>query len=287
MRFSKISITSRGVELTRQEKNAGDVEDRHLNSSSEPLPSFVDALQAFRPFVVDLLELPLTFSTDEKDGKVIELLTVTTLNLSEDKYGLRGLIVTAIKPIAKAYDRPLVLNTPLVREAGELPLTDAAVLTSKMLELIKLAEGEATRFVNGERGQPKAAKKPSENAKEFDKAAAHASNQSTRKPEGARNGDGKGKQGKGEAGRGKKDNSVPFPIAKEPETLRPEEIRQLLLTVERAVDVDTIAEWSAEDRVLVIAWAEARQKEMIGQLDAAKIPTEPACLMQAATPALS
>src|SRR4051812_36273553 len=101
MRFSKISVTKKAVELTRtsRDKN-GAVEDITLNSPERPLSTFSDALQSFVPYVVGLLDLPDSWH-EETNGEVTkELLTITTLNLSVDNNGHRGLIVTAIKPVA-------------------------------------------------------------------------------------------------------------------------------------------------------------------------------------------
>jgi hypothetical protein len=138
------------------------------------------------------------------------------------------------------------------------------VLSDEVLQLIKLAEAEATRFVNGERGEAKAAKKTSENANDFADRAAAASAQSTRKP--------------------KADNTVQFPEkGSEPAAFRtPDEVRQLLLTVERDVPVEAIAAWSADEWQKAVNWATARQKELIGQADA-KVPREPKCVIKAAT----
>jgi hypothetical protein len=188
MRFERISITKKAVDLQRSTTDGnGATEDVHTNTPERPNGSFTDAMQAFVPFVVKLLAKAITLAKDEK-GEAVKL-TVTTLNLSEDKNGLRQLIVTATVPVPDAYDKPLVLNTPLVREAGELPLGDAIVLDDDMMKLIALVELEAEKFVNGERlpaaaAEPKAEKKTSANAKEFDEAAAHAEVQSTRKPKG-------------------------------------------------------------------------------------------------------
>lgn len=279
MKFSKISIASKGVELTREERHGSDVEDRHLNSTSEPLPSFVDALQAFGPFFIKLLEKAITIVDPAK-------LKITTLNLSEDKNGLRGLIVTGIVPIPDAYDKPLVMNTPLIREGSELALSDAVVLTDKVLELIKLVQAEAARFVNGERGQAtEAKKKPSENSKEFDDRAAAASAQTTRKPDSAKKGGGKGKGKDEPAG---KDNTVQFPeqipeqTAESVAVTSSAAIRQLLLSVDRDVPVEVVTAWSLADRASAMNWATARQKEILGQADA-KVPREPECVIQSAT----
>jgi hypothetical protein len=195
LRFKKISITKRGVLLLRETKDGnGAAEEVKLESPERPKPSFDEAQQGFAPFVRDLL----TDAVDLEDST----LTITTLNLSEDTNGNRGLIVTAIVPVPNAHDKPLVLNTPLVREGnGELNLSDeATTLGDAELKLIKLAEAEAEKYVKGDRLPPSAdvEKKPaSKNAQEFDEAAAHAENTSTRKPA-----KGKGKE---------KDNTVPFP----------------------------------------------------------------------------
>jgi hypothetical protein len=195
MRFKKISITKRGVLLTRESKDVnGAMEEITLESPERPRPSFADALQAFGPFVRNLLEDAVEI--------VNGALTITTLNMSEDKNGNRGLIITAIVPVPMAHDKPLVLNTPLVREgAADLELEEAMTLDDDTLKLLKLAEAEAEKYVKGDRLPPSAdaePKKTSENAKEFDEAAAHAEVSSTRKPDGARKGKGGGK-GKGKA----------------------------------------------------------------------------------------
>ncbi len=94
MRFTKISVTKKGVDLSRESKDKnGFVEEVHNSSAERPLASFVDAMQAFGPYVTDLLLGAVTLEADA---------TITTLNLSEDKNGLRGLIVTAIVPVANS-----------------------------------------------------------------------------------------------------------------------------------------------------------------------------------------
>lgn len=181
MRFSRISITGKGVELDYVETD-GDAKDETTHSNHmPPLGSFTDALQGFVSYVVDLIPFL---------APIRDTLTVTTLNLSEDKNGLRGLIVTALTPVENAYNRPLVLNTPLVREGGELPLEGAFVLSDKVMALIKLTESEARRYKNKEYGQL-VATEPSENTKNANQRMADAEVSSTRKP-------------KGKLGRGKK-----------------------------------------------------------------------------------
>lgn len=267
MQFNRISVTKKGVELAYERADEHKVEEIKATSSERPLPSFADAMQAFAPFVIDLLEIPDDWQS---------ALTITTLNLSADKNGNRGLIVTATKPVAKAYDRPLVLNTPLVREGGDEPADEACVLPDEVLELIALAEDEAVRYLNGEREQRELFDKPSENVKQFDERAAAAEVASTRKPK-------KGRKAKG-----------PLPgqtgveyVANEPGVpLDDDELRQLLLSVERDVPVDAIARWTSSDRDAAQRWAEHRQKQLLqhanGEPVMENLP-EPECVEKSAT----
>lgn len=273
MRFKKISIKKKGVHTVRETKNEhGAKEAIDLESPERPLPSFVDSLQAFKSYVRDLLPFELTE----------EQLTVTTLNLSEDTNGLRGLVVTATVPIPKAYNNPLVLNTPLVREGGENASPEAFILSDEVLQLIALAESEATRYVNGERVQTELFTKAqagvttSENVKRFDERAAAAEVASTRKPKPSRSRK-SAADAEAEANTWNPDKTIP------PTT---EQIRQLLLSVERDVPVDAIGAWSSSERDAAQRWAEARQKELVGQLADKKVPREPECVLKAATPSL-
>jgi hypothetical protein len=279
MRFAKISITKKGVHLTRETKDAaGAVESVDLESPERPLPEFVDALQAFKAFVIDLMPFALTE----------EQTTVTTLNLSEDKNGLRGLIVTAIVPVPKAYDKPVVINSPLVREGGEDPSPDACILTDEMLELVGLVESEAARYVNGERIQgelfakkDREAEPTSENVKDFDERAAHAEVSSTRKPR-------RGKNGKKNAATGGT-HGVDFTANPDATDPPPDDagLRQLLLSVERDVAVDAIAQWTSSERNTAQRWAEDRQKELIGQLKGDYSLAEPEHVIRASSPDLA
>jgi hypothetical protein len=273
MRFTKISVTKKAVTLARETRGAnGDVEVTELESPERPLSAFVDALQAFKPYVRALL--PFTV-TDEQSEKM----TITTLSLSEDKNHLRGLIVTAIMPVEKAYNKPLVLNMPLVREGGENPSAEAFVLTDEVLDLIKLAEEEATSYANGERVQgemfTKEQRTASENTKAFNDNSAAAEAKSTRKP------------------RAKKNSAEVLGVGTvynpdKTELLDDAGLRQLLLTVERDVPVDAIARFTSSDRSLATAWAVMRQKSLLGSLKVKEVvPPEPECVKTYATAPLS
>lgn len=257
MRFAKISVKNDGVDLVREVKHSnGDTEHTELHGDGEPLSTFVDALQAFAPFVLDLL--PITLDADVG-------IKITTLNLSADKNGLRGLIVTGVVPVEKAYGKPLVINTPLVREGAEEPSEDACILPDEVLELIELAELEASRYWNGERTQTEMFnRESSENAEEFNERAAAAEIATTRKP----------KRGRGKKSSGDVPPTTPV-------------LRQLLLSIERDVPEEAIERWTSSERDAALNWAEARQKQIIGQINDVDVPDEPACVKRDATPSLA
>lgn len=269
MRFSHISVTKKGVSLTResQDKN-GAIETIDLESPERPLPEFTDALQSFLPYVTDLVLGAITIESEETK--------ITTLNLSVDKNGNRGLIVTAIVPVPNAYDRPIVINTPLVREGGENASDDAFVLSDEVLELIQLAESEATRYVRGERVQgelfAKAEIKPqSENAKSFDDRAAAAEVASTRKPRTK-------KQKDFIPGTG----AIVNPGATE--VLSDAGLRNLLGSVDRDVPVDAIVQFTSSERASAERWARFRQREIVGSVKPDEaVPIEPECIVKNTT----
>lgn len=277
MRFTKISIKNDGVELVREITHAnGDTQHIELEADGQPLPSFRDALQAFRAYVLGLL--PITLDKDVA-------LTITSLSLSEDKHGLRGLIVCGLVPVEGAYDKPLVLNTPLVREPGQNASDDACVLSDETLALIKLAEEEATKFYNGERVQTEMFNREdaeqssrSENSDNFDERAAAASAASTRKPRAKRKGRESAADAEVKASTWNPDKTEQLTDAK---------LRQLLLSVERDVPEDAVARWSSSERDAAQRWGEAEQRRLAGQVQAGAVPKEPKCVKRDATPALS
>lgn len=182
MRFSRISITSKSVSLSREDKDnkTNAVEEIVLKSPERPMGSFDDAVQGFKAYVTGLL--PFKVAPDK--------LTITTLNLSESKDGRRGLQVSCNVPIPKCDEKVISLTTPLVHEEGEESTGESFTLSDEVMELIALAEAEAAAYVDGSRMQLALPleKATSKNAKEFDENAAHAEVASTRKPRGKNRG---------------------------------------------------------------------------------------------------
>jgi hypothetical protein len=275
MRYSKISITKKAVLLERETVIGKSIETTNYESQDKPLGSFVDAMQAFGAYLIALLADAVTIAPEN--------LTITTLNFSEDKNGYLGLIVTGTLPVKKAYDKPLVLNTPLVREGSEEASADAFVLSDEVLELIDLVEAEAIRYEKGERVQlelmPKA-ETTSENTAAFNERAAAAEVATTRKPKSAR-------------GKGKPETAADAEAASQTwnpgktEPLTTPLLRQLLLSVERDVPEDAIERWTSSERDGAQRWAEARQQEILGQWPTDRMPREPECVIKASDASLA
>lgn len=268
MNFSRISVTKKGVELDFDRQDDDATEEVKWSSHHNPLPEFRDAMQGFVAYIVALIP----FLDAVKDS-----LTVTTLNLSTDKNDHVGLIVTATTPVEKAYKKPLVLNTPLVREGGENASDDAFVLSDEVLDLIDLVESEARRYKNGEHEQGELFTKEdrtaqptngtSENVREFDQAAAHAEVSSTRKP--------KGRKGKGGKTPPQSATGVAV-IANEPgEPLTDVDLQNLLAKAGRNMPIDALAILASSERDSARAWAEAVTDPFTSAVD---VPPEPECV---------
>lgn len=160
MEFSKIKFrANEGVELTLKLKLDGGVtETREFTCQQPPLPELPAALQAFKPFVLTLLPLRDEVILDE-EGKemerLLDKLLITTLSIDEEPKTKRvGLIVTSVLPIDQANGRPLVLNTPRMREweddGSEQP---AGTFGEDVAKLIEAAQDAASAYYRGERGQ--------------------------------------------------------------------------------------------------------------------------------------
>lgn len=265
MNFRKIWFDGVTVHLEWDEQLRG-ATDKHVFECAEaPTRSFKDSLSAFSPFVVKLLGLP----EEWKDCDVRSLSIKT-----EDKTGARGLQVTVMRKIADAKNRPVIITTPYLAEPPHEYTGDGVgYLDDVTLELIVNAENEAALYREGERGeQTQLPLGDSENSKAFSERSAHAEVQSTRKPKGR----------KGKAPR-QADTGVAVVVNEAGEQLDDAALRQLLLQVERDVPIDAIALFTSSERDASQAWANARLKEIVGQLDSTKVPREPECVIKMAT----
>jgi hypothetical protein len=146
MRFTKIAVKKDTVELawTKVDEHGATITTT-MTSPEKPAPELPDALQAFKDFVFNLIDAPDAWREGTR---------VTTLSLNEEKEGNgRGLIVSAVKPVAKASGRVLVLNTPHMRQGGDNTTSQTGILDDATIDLIAAAEKAATAFVKGDRMQ--------------------------------------------------------------------------------------------------------------------------------------
>lgn len=267
MRFTVIRFADDVVSL-KWEERIGDASDKHDWSCDEPpTPAFKAALAAFSTFVVDLVAAPEAW---------VEGLEIRQLSLKEEEKGGRGLVVTALRKCERAKNRTLLLNTPYLAEAPKDyngPM--AGYLTATVLELIEEAEAEAELYRLGERGEQTSLDlEDSENAKNVNERMASAEIDSTKKP----------RRGKKNPNAGKPEvHQVQNPDATEP-PMTDDEMRQLLLSVERDVPIDAFPALIRSERLAVEGWARAQQRRLIGALHAGEVvPEEPAWVKANAT----
>lgn len=159
MEFQKIRFKeTEGVELIVKLKlDNGAAEARTFTCSTPPLPELPAALQAFRPFLLSLLPLRDDEITSEsgETTHLLDKLSIITLSIDEEPRTKKtGLIITALLPIEDANGRPLVLNTPRMREweddGSEQP---KGTYGEDIAALIEAAQDAARRYYRGDRGQ--------------------------------------------------------------------------------------------------------------------------------------
>lgn len=267
MRFSKIRVNDKGVQLLWTTTDANGTTTTHdLTSAEKPTPDLPEALDAFREYVMDLLELP---------AKWRDQIRITTLSISDDKEtNTRGLMVSATKKIAKASGRPLSITTPHMREGAEDSTAKTGILEEEILELISKAETAASRFVKGERAQgeifPSDASAP---------PAAGAEGTSTAPAAGEDD------VSKARKRRPAKNAGTPGEVWNPNSTTPPtdEQLRKLCLQAGRDVPIDAIARWTSSERQQVQSWATITTNP---DVKPENHPEEPDLLKKEATPAL-
>jgi hypothetical protein len=145
MQFSKIRDDGTEVTLvwTTEERSGATRIVHSLTSKDRPHPEFTKAMRAFVPMIAKLLEVPKQWA---------ETLNVQSLAINtEEKSGRRGLVVTALRPVADA-NAPFVVHTPHLRE----PAVDedgSGCWPSNTDKLIAAAEEHARAYVKGKRMQ--------------------------------------------------------------------------------------------------------------------------------------
>lgn len=270
MQFDKIRFDGKLVELEyKMPLPGGGGEDRQAHGEG-PGPTFKQALAAFTSYVIWVHSWP---------ADIAERIEVRGVAIKRPDDAPRGITVTGLLKCPHARNSTSTFNTPYLAQPPENYSGDGnGFLSAAVIGFVDELEEEATRFKEGEREQtslPLGEAEPSDNTKEFNARSAAAEGATTRKPKGKK----------------KPKDFVPgvgdVVNANATEVLDNDGIRQLLLTVERDVPVDAIATWVSSERSLATDWAHARLKEMVGQLEDIFVPTEPACVIKAATLPLS
>lgn len=158
--FTKLVATkSVHLEWTTKRKTASQAEELHhheLDCIEKPRPAFDTALQAFLPFLLQIIGAPVTWAENTR---------VTGVSLNKEEDGRRGIVITATRkcPYGAA---PIALNTPHLREGVDAAKESGNnFMLPGMIELVETLEGEGQAYLDGDRAQGElfesTAKKPS------------------------------------------------------------------------------------------------------------------------------
>jgi hypothetical protein len=146
MRFTTIKLTKKGGRCEYIDENAKGGEKTIVYKSAEPpLSDYTDALKAFVPYVLDLIDAPLAW----RDSIVVTGIVVK----APDADGVRGLTVSFYRLCEKANGRAMQSNTPFMPEAGDETSENVRTLDDATVELIEAAERAAARYIDGLHGE--------------------------------------------------------------------------------------------------------------------------------------
>jgi hypothetical protein len=179
MNISKIAMSKEHKVTINRRDDHTHSNDAITTTGVNPLPEFVDSVQAFLPHF-------LTLVPSLKDQK--KNLRVSTISLG-DKDGKRSLQVSVSLAVEACGGAVISMTTPRMTEEPEQLDEDAdeeeentvTYLTKPLLKLIDRVVAEATRYTNGETAQGEIFKS-SENSKAADERMAAAEVKSTRTP---------------------------------------------------------------------------------------------------------
>lgn len=270
MRFTKIKVGKEAVELAWTFTDAnGATLSTQLTHADKPAPELIEALQAFKPWAMDLIEAPESWLDESR---------VSTLSLNEEKTGkTRGLMVSMVRPIPRASGRPLSLTTPHVREEGENTAAGATgVYGDDVVAMIASAEKAAEAYVKGDRAQAEIF--PTDSSNPVEGAAKAAATPGT---------DDVSKRRERKA-RPPKELGTPNEVMNPGQTtpLTDPELRKLLLSVDRDVPEDALALWTSSERDKAQYWAEKKLASMAGTPVPLEALVEPDAVLKYATPSL-
>jgi hypothetical protein len=144
MQFDKITITDKGVKLHWSSADEPRATHGHeFESTDAPSELFVQAVEAFRPMIVDLLGVPERFV-----GQNCE---IRSFSLSKDDDSHRGIVITLVKKLPK-FKMPMALNLPYLGESTT-GKPASGFMPDGMLQKIEELETEAEAYLHGSRIQ--------------------------------------------------------------------------------------------------------------------------------------
>ncbi len=139
MQFTKIRYDGSNVELTWEEADGEETRTTKLFSTDPPKKPFQEALNAFLPNVLELLELSEQYGQD---------MSVRSVSVQHKRGGSEGLVVSCVKSLPET-NAPFVLHTPYL-----LLLEDEAdSVVASMDEALSDLRQQAQRYLDGDRAQ--------------------------------------------------------------------------------------------------------------------------------------
>lgn len=266
MEFDKVRYDGANVELLYKEALEPSGHRDSADHGKDPTPAFKAALQAFSGYVAWVHQWPET---------IVDRIEIRQVTIKRPDDAPRGITVTALLKCPRAHNSTSTVNTPYLSEPpADYSGDRKGFLPESTVALINELEARAKEYHDGERGEQTALPLgDSANTKAANERMASAEVASTRAPKGR--GSKKGKDfipGVGD---------VANPDATEP--LTDDNLRQLLLSVERDIPIDAISAWASTERDDAARWAMATQKLHIGEIKKSDVPKEPACVKRNAT----
>lgn len=148
-RLCKVSYDGKVVKLRFEvQRPDGAMDKAEVESADQPTSGFQDALQALRPHVCELLEVPAAWG----HAMTIRGVTISWASDANSK-PVWGAVVTCLRKLADA-NAPLVINTPhLPSSAYSGDEGNEPVLPAELADAIQALVVHAWAYVDGERLQ--------------------------------------------------------------------------------------------------------------------------------------
>jgi hypothetical protein len=148
MMFSRIAMNSKrvAIDYRGQHANQKDSSSTAFKSSQRPKQEFIDALDAFKPFVQKLLGFSPRWMSD---------VAVTAVHISEQPGDRRGVVISCKRTIPDT-TAPFNFSTPLMIEQSaesEDESNGRLVWPEGFDEALTAIQAQASKYIANERGQ--------------------------------------------------------------------------------------------------------------------------------------